>query len=130
MLADQVCIAFVFRIHGHSGIAGNRFWTGRRDGEPCVWFFGDLNFEMIHETFLRFHFHFFIRKRRLRGRARMVNWCPATQTALAVSFPLLHPKAPFAWPGTSSPCVCRGKCGPSYKGPRTPAAHCERNRDP
>ena len=60
MLADEMRVTRVFWIHSHSGVAGNRLRPRGGDGEPSVWRFRDLHLEVIHETILRFHFHFFI----------------------------------------------------------------------
>ena len=34
VFADEMSVAFVLRVYGHGGIAGNRFGPGRCDGEP------------------------------------------------------------------------------------------------
>ena len=109
VLADEMRVTRVFRIHGHGGVAGNRLGPRRGDGEPDfaggsgeharpgrsrtrpVFDIGPrgrtgqwgadrcsrggcapqihFHLEMIHETLLRFHFHFLVRERRLRHGA-------------------------------------------------------------
>ena len=60
VLADEMRVTRVFRIHGHGGVAGNRLGPSGGDGEPSVRRFRDLHLEVIHETVLRLHFHFLV----------------------------------------------------------------------
>src|SRR6185437_13794496 len=90
VLADQVRVTRVLRVHGYGGIARDGFRTGGGDGEPDFAVLprgrrslgggtcprdpgapsaGRPHFEVIPKTFLRFHFHCFVGKRRLRHGA-------------------------------------------------------------
>src|SRR6185312_1189223 len=108
----------VFRIHSHGGVAGDGFGTRGGDGEPDFavrpWVrrrpggvltlggtgrrdaggprLGQFDFEIIHETFLRFHFDFFIGERGLRNGAPVYHAFAAIDEALFVKLDehLLH----------------------------------------
>ena len=84
VLADEMRVTRVFRIHGHGGVAGNRFRARRGDGEPSVRRFRDLHLEVIHETFLRLHFHFLVGERRLRHGAPVHHAFAAIDEAFLV----------------------------------------------
>ena len=131
VLADKMRVTRVFRIHGHSGVAGNRLGPRRGDGEPDAalrinfgaagflilcssrlesaltifggslsgltsaatgWGFRDLHLEVIHETILRFHFHFLVGQRGLRDRAPVHHAFAAIDEILFVKLDehLLH----------------------------------------
>ena len=89
VLADEMRVTRVFRIHGHGGVARNRFRPRRRNRQErrtgvapvsiFIFFFfslrqarrlsygfGHFDFEIIEKTFLLLHHHFFVGQRRKR----------------------------------------------------------------
>src|ERR1022692_457878 len=146
MLADQMSVTWVLRVHGHGGIAGNGFWSRRGNGEPYA-SRGDalvtkgeasafarrigwrrrrrchlairrgrriynLDFKMIYETLLRFHFHFLVGQRGLCRGAPVHHAFAAIDQALLIKLDenFLHAarifrihREPFARPITRAP---------------------------
>jgi len=84
VFADEVRVARVLGIHGHSRVAGNGFRSGSGDGEPGAGIFRHLDLEVIHEPFLRFHFHFLVGQGGLRHGAPVHHAFAAVDQALLV----------------------------------------------
>ena len=110
--ADEMRVTRVLGIHGHCGVAGDGLGARGGDGEPdfavgsgahrgvggglvcgsgtcgraarAPGGVGHLDLEVIHETLLRFHFHFLVGQRGLRGRAPVHHALAAVDEALLV----------------------------------------------
>ena len=84
VLADVFRVAFILRINGDCGVARNRFGARRRNRQKRSRFFGDFDFEIIKETFVRLHDDFFVRERRKRCRAPVHHAFAAVNVAFFV----------------------------------------------
>ena len=92
VLADEVRVARVLRVHGHGGVAGDGLGPRRGNGQPCSRRFGHLDLEVIHEALLRLHLHLFVGQRGLRCGAPVHHAFAAIDEALLVKLDedLLH----------------------------------------
>ena len=86
VLADEMRVARVLGIHRHGGVRRDGFRPGGGNRQPRVRFLRDLHLEIIHEAFLRLHFHFLIREGGLRHRAPVHHALSAINQTLLVQF--------------------------------------------
>ena len=84
VLADEMRVARVVRVHGHGGVRGDRLRARGGDGQKSAGLLRDLDAEVIHEALLLLHEHLFVRERGERGGAPVHHAFAAVDEALLV----------------------------------------------
>jgi hypothetical protein len=84
VLADEMRVTRVLRIHRHGGVAGNRLRPRRGDRQPRSGLIRDLHLENNREPVLRLHIDFFVGQRGERRGTPVHHALAAIDEALFV----------------------------------------------
>ena len=84
LLADEMRVARILRIHGDGGVAGNGLGTRGGDGQERAGLLRHLHFEVIHRPVLRLHLHLLVGERSERSGAPVDHAFTAIDQALFI----------------------------------------------